>query len=298
MNLNFIRLRANIMLFITAFIWGATFVAQKSAMDFLGPYTFNGLRCLIGSFSLFILGLFITHGKRNKKPLKSRKNLIEGGIMAGVLLFLATTLQQAGIVYSTAGKAGFITSLYIVLVPVFSLISGKKITRYVWIGVIFALIGLYLLCVKDSFVIGRGDLIILFSAVFFALHIMCISKYAKKTDSIKLSCLQFLFAGIFATVLGLFFEQTRMIDIYNCTKELFYAGVLSCAVAYTLQIKAQKNVRPYIASLILSLESVFAILAGFLILHETLTIKEAIGCVLMFTAVFVAQFHAKNGNKT
>lgn len=127
---------------------------------------------------------------------------------------------------------------------------------------------------------------------------MCISKYAKKVDSIKLSCLQFFFAGIFATILGLIFEQTKITDIYSCLKELFYAGVLSCAVAYTLQIKAQKNVRPYIASLILSLESVFAVLAGFLILNETLTIKEATGCVLMFMAVFVAQFHSKSSNKT
>lgn len=298
MKFNLIRLRANIMLFVTAFIWGVTFVAQKSAMDFLGPFMFNGLRCLFGSLSLFLLSLVIKHGKISNKPSKNRKNLVEGSIIAGVLLFLATTLQQIGIVDSTAGKAGFITSLYIVLVPLFSLISGKRVTRYVWIGVILALIGLYLLCVNGAFGIGKGDLIILFSAVFFTLHIMCISKYAKKVDSIKLSCLQFFFAGIFATILGLIFEQTKITDIYNCLKELFYAGVLSCAVAYTLQIKAQKNVRPYIASLILSLESVFAVLAGFLILNETLTIKEATGCVLMFMAVFVAQFHSKSSNKT
>lgn len=288
MNTGIIKTRANIMLFLTALIWGATFVAQKSAMDNLGPFMFNAIRCLVGSFSLFLISLFL-----KEKQKRKRRHLVEGGAIAGTLLFLATTLQQVGIVNSTAGHAGFISSLYIVMVPVFSLIAGKKIEKTVWLGVLLAVLGLYFLCVKDGFDIGQGDLTILFSAVFFALHIMCISKYAKKTNAIKLSCLQFLFAGVFALVPALIFETTTVLNILNSGVEIFYTGVLSCAIAFTLQISAQKHVRPYIASLILSLESVFAVVAGFLFLNEILTLREITGCILMFAAVFAAQYHKK-----
>lgn len=289
MNIGAIKTRANIMLFLTALIWGVTFVAQKSAMDNLGPFMFNGIRCLVGSFSLFLISLFFSEKQKRK-----RRHLIEGGAIAGVLLFLATTLQQVGIVESSAGHAGFISSLYIIMVPVFSLIAGKKIEKTVWLGVFLAVLGLYFLCVKDGLDIGRGDLTILFSAVFFALHIMCISKYAKKTNAIKLSCLQFLFAGIFAVIPAFIFETTTVSNVLNSGVEIFYTGVLSCAIAFTLQISAQKHVRPYIASLILSLESVFAVIAGFLFLNEILSIRELTGCILMFIAVFAAQYHKKS----
>ncbi len=290
MKISFYKTRANIMLFLTALIWGATFVAQKTAMDVLGPYTFNGVRCLVGSISLFLISLLL----KPKQNIKYKKHhLIEGGAVAGVLLFLATTLQQVGIVTSSAGKAGFITSLYIVMVPFFSFVSGKKVKKSVWLGVLLALVGLYLLCFKGGLYVEKGDLIILFSAAFFALHIMCISKYSKKTDAIKLSCIQFLFAGIFASILGLMFEVVDLKNILSCTKEIFYTGVLSCAVAFTLQIGAQKHVRPYIASLILSLESVFAVAAGYLFLNEVLTPKEILGCIFMFLAVYVAQYVKK-----
>ena len=290
MKISFYKTRANLMLLLTAFIWGVTFVYQKTAMDILGPYVFNGVRCLVGAFSLFIISLFF----KSKHNVKYKKHhLVEGGAIAGVLLFLATTMQQVGIVTTSAGKAGFITSLYIVMVPIFSLISGKKVEKSVWLGVLFALIGLYLLSVKGGIYIEKGDLIILFSAVFFALHIMCISKYSKKTDAIKLSCLQFLFAGVFASILGVMFENVQLSNILSCTKEIFYTGVLSCAVAFTLQIGAQKHAKPYIASLILSLESVFAVFAGYFILNEILTLKEIIGCIFMFLAVYAAQYVKK-----
>ncbi|MDO5437764.1 MAG: DMT family transporter [bacterium] len=290
MKIGIIKLRANLMLFLTALIWGATFVAQKSAMENLGPYMFNGIRCLIGAFSLFIISFFVKSRHKNK-----RRHLIEGGAVAGVLLFLATTLQQTGIVTTTAGKAGFISSLYIVMVPLFALISGRKIEKTVWIGVMLALLGLYFLCVREGAGgINKGDLIILFSAVFFALHIMCIAKYAKKVNAVKLSCIQFLFAGIFSTVLAFMFETTELIDVQKSGVELFYTGVLSCAIAFTLQIGAQKHVRPYIASLILSLESVFAVIAGFLFLNELLSLREIFGCILMFAAVYAAQHRQKN----
>ena len=281
MKISFYKTRANLMLLLTV---------QKTAMDVLGPFTFNGVRCLVGAFSLFIISLFFK-SKHNVKYKK--RHLVEGGAVAGIILFLATTLQQVGIVTSSAGKAGFITSLYIVMVPIFSLISGKKVGRSVWLGVLLALIGLYLLCVKGGIYIEKGDLIILFSAVFFALHIMCISKYSKKTDAIKLSCVQFLFAGVFASILGLMFETIQISSILTCSKEIFYTGVLSCAIAFTLQIGAQKHAKPYVASLILSLESVFAVMAGYFILNEILTVKEILGCIFMFLAVYVAQYVKK-----
>lgn len=286
MKISTIKTRANIMLFLTALIWGVTFVAQKTAMNNLSPCTFNGLRCLIGSLTLFIISFFI----KSKHETKYQKSyLIKGGITAGILLFFAMTLQQTGIVTSAAGKAGFISSLYIVMVPLFSVLTGKIPEKHAWLGVLSATLGLYLLCIKSGFVMERGDLTILFSAVFFALHILCIAKYAKKTDAIMFSCLQFLFAGVFAAAAGLIFETVQISDILLSAKEILYTGVLSCAIAFTLQIRAQRYVRPYIASLILSLESVFAVAASFLVLGEILTLKEISGCIFMLFAVYIAQ---------
>ncbi len=290
MKISTIKTQANIMLFLTALIWGVTFAAQKSAMENIGPFAFNGIRCLTGAAALFIISFFI----KSKHDIKYKKrHLIEGGTISGVILFVATTLQQTGIVTSTAGHAGFISSLYIIMVPLFSFVTGKTVELRVWLGVLFATAGLYFLCVKGGFEIGRGDITILFSAVFFALHIMCIAKYAKKTNAVKLSCLQFLFAGIFASILALIFETLSFENVILSSREIFYTGVLSCAVAFTLQIGAQKHVRPYIASLILSLESVFAVFAGFFILNETLTPKEIIGCIFMFLAVHIAGYRKK-----
>lgn len=291
MKIKLIKLRAELMLLLTALIWGVTFVAQKSAMDSLGPHMFNGARCLIGALSLFIISFFV---KEKTEKKRKRKPLVEGGLLAGSFLFLGATLQQMGIVTSSAGHAGFVSSLYIIIVPLLYMLTGKKVAKYVWLGVLLAIFGLYFLCVSDGFAIGKGDLLILYSAVFFALHIVCIAKYAKKTDAIKLSCLQFLFAGIFATTLGLIFEDFTLSGLSSCKLELFCAGVLSCAIGFTLQIGAQKHIKPYIASLILSLESVFAAVSGYFILNEILTPKELFGCVLMFIAVFIAQ---SNKNK-
>lgn len=276
------------MLFLTALIWGVTFVAQKSAMDNLAPFMFNALRSVIGASALFLISFFI----QQKRKIK-RKPLIKGGLILGIFLFLGMAFQQIGIVTTSAGHAGFISSLYIVMVPLFSILLGKKVEKFVWLGVLLAILGLYFLCVKDGFKISTGDLTVLFSGVFFALHIVFISKYANKTDPIKLSCLQFLFAGIFSFFVSLIFEKTTILAINNSWVELLYAGVLSCAIGFTLQIVAQKHVRPYIASLILSLESVFALVAGFLFLNEIFSLRELFGCLLMFVAVFVAQFHSK-----
>lgn len=282
-----LKLRAYLMLFLTALIWGSTFVAQKSAMDNLGPFGFNAARCLVGAFSLFLISFFIKPSGKTKK-----KNLIKGGSIAGVLLFAAVSLQQIGIAGTTAGKAGFISSMYIIFVPLIALFGGGKISGTFWGGLFLALFGLYFLCVKGGITgINSGDMTVLFSAVFFALHIICISKYAKKTDPIQISCLQFLIAGLLACVFALIIENPGIEEITSSGFEILFTGVLSCAIGYTLQIRAQKHIRPHIASLILSMESVFAVLSGYLFLNEILTLREIFGCILMFTAVYVAQCH-------
>jgi len=285
MNIGLVKLRANIMLLFAAIIWGVNFVAQKSAMDDMTPFMFNGARCLIAAFSLLVAGFFI-----KEKQKRKRRFLIEGGIITGTVLFMATSIQQIGIVNTTAGKAGFISSLYIVMVAVFSMFLGSKISKNVWIAIMTGVIGLYLLTSPDgAFSITRGDVTVLFSAVFFAIHIICISKYVLKTNPIHFSCAQFLVAGILGTISGIIFETTSVLAFQNCLLQLFFAGVLGGGVAYTLQITGQKHVKPYIASLILGLESVFAVLFGFLILGEMLSIKEILGCALLLFAVCFAQ---------
>ena len=281
-----IRLRATFMLLCAAFIWGITFVAQKSAMEFVPPVTFNGVRCLLGAFSLFITTFFITEKQKRKA-----KDLIEGGCITGLLLGIATTLQQVGISLTTAGKAGFITSLYIVLVAVFSVAMGRKVAKTVYAAIFFAVSGLYFLSSPTNLTaLNRGDLIVLISTIFFALHIIAVSKYTLKTNPIKLSCVQFFVAGVLSTGCGLFFEAPSIAGFSNCMPQLFCAGVLSCAIAFTLQIAAQKHIRPYTASIILSTEAIFSAILGFLILNEILSAKEIFGCICLLLAVYVAQY--------
>ena len=285
MNISFIKLRANLMLLGAAIIWGATFVAQKAAMSVIGPFSFNASRCLIAAFSLFLAGFFI-----KDKQQRKRKTLIEGGIITGTVLFLATSVQQIGIINTTAGKAGFISSLYIVMVAVFSLFLGNKISKYVWAAIFIAIAGLYLLSSpENAFTMGRGDLTVLFSAVFFAIHIICISKYVHKTNPVHLAGLQFFVAGILGAIACVIVEMPNILNFQKCLLELVFAGIFGGGVAYTLQIMGQKHVKAHIASVILGSEAVFSVISGMLILNETLTIKEIIGCVLMSAAVLLAQ---------
>ncbi len=289
-----------VILVLTAFIWGTAFVAQSVGMDYLGPFTFNGVRSIIGGAALLpcIAVLKMLNGKGEKEVRgggvrDERKNLILGGIACGLLLFGASSLQQIGIQYTTAGKAGFITACYIVIVPVLGIFLKKKTGWKVWAAVIIALAGLYFLCMTEKFSVGKGDVLIFFCALVFSVHILVIDYFSPKVDGVKMSCIQFFVCGIASMPFMFLLETPRIGAMIRGWMPLLYAGVLSCGVAYTLQIIGQKNVNPAVASLILSLESCFSVLAGWVVLGEQLSVRESIGCVLMFAAIILAQLPEK-----
>jgi drug/metabolite transporter (DMT)-like permease len=288
------QLAGSLLLLFTALIWGCAFVSQRIGMSYVGPFTFNSIRTFIGG--LFLIP-FIPIFCRNQPMLppkgSARKVLLTGGLVCGLLLCLATNLQQVGIQYTTAGKAGFITSLYIVLVPLLGLFVGQRVRISLWVAVILAVIGLYLLCMGGRLVLERGDLYILLCALTFAFHILAVGYFATRTDGIKLSCLQFLISGAVGMIFMFIFETPRINDILACTLPILYAGIFSCGLAYTFQIIGQKHVSPAVASLLMSFESVFAALSGALILGEHFSSRELIGCLLMFCAVILAQLPEK-----
>ena len=281
---------------LTAFIWGTAFVAQSVGMDYLGPFTFNGVRSMIGGIALLpcIALLQVINGKsRAEEREGSRKDLVTGGIACGLLLFAASSLQQIGIQYTTAGKAGFITAFYIVIVPVFGIFLQKRIGWKVWLAVVIALAGLYFLCITEHFTIGKGDALIFLCALVFSLHILVIDHFSPKVDGVKMSCIQFFVCGLASMPFMFAMETPEIGAMIAGWMPLLYAGVLSCGVAYTLQIIGQKNVNPAVASLILSLESCFSVLAGWAVLGERLSVRESAGCVLMFAAIILAQLPEK-----
>ena len=275
------QIKGSLSLFLAAIIWGAAFVAQSVGMDYLEPFTFNGVRCLIGAIALLPCIWFFNRGKEKENKVNdenAKRDLIKGGIACGILLFAASSLQQIGLVYTAAGKAGFITAFYIVLVPVFGIFLHKNIGWKVWTAVAIALAGLYFLCITEAFTIGVGDY------------------YSPKVDGVKLSCIQFLVAGIVSIPFMLILESPKMGNMLTSWFPLIYAGVFSCGIAYTLQILGQKNVNPAVASLILSLESCFSVLSGWVILGERLSARETIGCIMMFAAIILAQIPDKKSS--
>ena len=291
------------MLFLAALIWGFAFVAQSAGMEYVGPFTFNAVRCFIGAAVLVPVALLWKQEPEKEEAEKGNikeswfsrnKTLLFGGISCGVFLGVATNLQQVGIMSTSVGKAGFLTALYIVLVPVAGLFFKKKCPATVWVGVLCSFFGLYLLCMTDgSFFLATGDVLLLACAVVFTGHILVIDYFAPKVNGVWMSCIQFLVAGIISAVLMLFAETPTWTDIFSAKLPILYAGVMSCGVAYTLQILGQKNYNPTIAVLILSLESCFSVLGGFMILHETLSARELFGCALMFAAIILAQLPGK-----
>lgn len=296
------RIIGSIMLFITAFIWGAAFVAQSVAMDSVGALTFGGLRFILGGIVLLpMIAVSGWYKKKNCIPtVKNKKDLILGGTVCGVILFLGSYLQQYGIRFTSVGKASFITSLYIVLVPLFAFfVFKRKITPLVAVSVIFALVGMYLLSISGVEKINKGDLYIFFSTLMYSFHILAIDYFAPKVDGVQLSCFQFLVCGVIGMILAFIFEggvtisQIRAIII-----PLLFAGVLSCGVAYTLQVLGQVRTPPTISSLIMSLESVFGALSGAVILGQLLSAKEIAGCIFMFTGVILAQLPMPSKVKT
>lgn len=288
------QIKGSLSLFLAAIIWGAAFVAQSVGMDYVGPFTFNCVRTLIGGIVLIPCIAFLNRGKvRKKTNFTEKKRLLLGGICCGVALATGSTLQQFGIMYTTVGKAGFITAFYIIIVSILGLFLGKKCGLSVWISVVIALAGLYFLCITDGFSIGKGDIYVFLGAIAFSIHILVIDYFTQFNDGVKMSCIQFFVCGILCFVPMMLFEHPEISMILLAWKPILYAGVMSCGVAYTLQIVGQKNMNPTVASLILSLESVTSVIAGFLVLHQNLSQRELIGCGLMFIAIVLAQLPQK-----
>lgn len=292
-----IPLKNSLLLLLTATIWGVAFVAQSVGMDYVGGFTFNMARSLIGSAVLLPVIWFMGRNSSKKaeeaQGSSSRKDLLWGGLACGILMCLASNFQQFGIKYTTVGKAGFITACYIVLVPILGLFLKKKCSPFIWLAVAMSVAGLYLLCITDGFSIGKGDILVLICAVLFSFHILVIDYYSPKVDGVKLSCIQFLVCGILSGIPALIFEKPEMCAVLTAWQPILYAGVMSCGVAYTLQIIGQKNMNPTVASLILSLESCISVLAGWVILGQQLSAREITGCVIMFAAIILAQLPQK-----
>lgn len=309
-------MKGNLMLLTTAIIWGTAFVAQKEGMDLIGPIAFNGLRTVIGGIVLIPVILFMSKMNKAKEEPDDRspeeiaeakkaenKLLIIGGIICGLALMLAGNIQQIGLFYTTAGKAAFITPLYVMLVPLIGLVFlRKKIRPILWACVVAAIVGLYLLCIPAAGDLGgvnKGDMIMLVCALFFALHILAVDYFSPKVDGVKLSCIQFFVAGIISIILifpldpALGFDLPTWENILGSWFPLCYVGIMSCGVAYTFQVTGQAYTDPTSASMILSLESVFGVIAGMIFLGEVMAVREVFGCIIMFAAIIVAQLPSK-----
>ena len=285
------RIRQNVLPVLAAFIWGTAFVAQSVGADYVEPFTFNAARSAIAF--LFLLALCLVRRKVQKgvvpSATRSWKDLAVGGLCCGTALTVASNLQQKGLETTTSGKAGFITALYIVIVPILSIFLRKKAPRAIWLSVALAVAGLYCLCITEDFTITGGDFYILLCALCFSVHILVIDHFTQRVDGVELSCAQFLVATLLSSVGMLATESPSPEALALCAWPILYVGIFSSGVAYTLQILAQKDSNPTVVSLLLSLESVFATLAGAVLLHDRMSGKEYFGCVLMLAAVVLAQ---------
>jgi drug/metabolite transporter (DMT)-like permease len=290
------RLRANMLLLLTAAIWGFAFVAQRVGAQYVGAFTFNGIRFALGSISL--IPLIIYFGKRKKNNdidsnqnnnYVSAKKSILYGVLVGLALYAGSALQQVGIMYTTAGKASFITGLYMVFVPIAGIFLKHKIGINSWFGVLFAAVGLYLLSINENFSIAYGDLLEIIGAVFWTIHLLVIDNFSNKMDALKLSCIQFATCSILSLATALIFEQVTITGITQALVPILYGGFLSVGIAYTLQVVAQKNAKPSHAALILSMESVFGAIGGAVILGESMSARGYFGCILILTGILVSQ---------
>lgn len=286
----------SLLLFLTAFIWGMAFVSQSKGMEYMHPFTFNGVRSLIGALTLVVYLLASGKLSKAKRSATHWKRNIKAGIWCGLALTVASTLQQFGIKYTTVGKAGFITTLYIIFVPLMGVFLRKKIASVVWVAAVMAAAGMYLLCMTESLVLGTGDILVFLCAIVFAVHIIVVDYFTEGTDGTVISCIQFLICGIICSIGAFIWGKPDLQQITDGAGALLYAGVLSCGVAYTLQIVGQKGVNPTVAALIMSLESVVAAVSGwvayrigFLAEDQTLTVSQIAGCVIVFAAVILVQ---------
>lgn len=287
-------------LFITAFIWGTAFVAQSLGMDQgIGPFTFNAARYAVGAIVLIPVILLLDRLLKRKEAEEAPDITItiKGGICCGVVLAIASSLQQIGILYTTVGKAGFGTALYIIIVPFMAVFLHKKIPGRVWLAAIIAIVGFYLMCVSETLSLNKGDLLVLLGAFMWSVHIHVVDHFAPRANGVMMSSIQFAISSLICLTCSLLFETISVSTLIVGAGPILYAGVMSCGIAYTLQIVAQQNVEPALACLIMSLESVVSALAGWVILGETMVVIEIIGCILVFTGVIIAQLPDKKGSE-
>lgn len=291
---------ASLLLTLAAFIWGSAFVAQSEALDILGQFTFLASRSFLGVLTLVPVSIFIYKkgrksgaGEHNEYKSFFSKDLLLGGALCGIVLFAASALQQVGIISSGVGKSGFLTTLYILAVPVLGLFLKRRVKPFMWVCIALGVVGMYFLCVSEASALNFGDLMLILCAVCFGVHIMIIDHFVKKVDGVRLSLVQFFVVGVLSLVTALIFEKIDFALIKAAFFSIFYAGVMSSGIAYTLQIVSQKNLSPTVASLLMSLEAVFAALSG-AVFGERLTGNEIFGCVLVFTATILAQLPIEN----
>ena len=287
-------MKSNLMLLIAAAIWGFGFVAQRLGMNFLEPFAFNAMRFLLGTLSLLPLLWFLSRKTSTATIIEPDKSsILKGGVICGLVLFAAATFQQYGLFYTTAAKAGFITGLYLILVPILGILLRHKTGISIWLGALLALAGLYLLSVNDNFTMARGDTLIFIGALFWAFHILVIDHFSSRVDPIQLSAVQFLVCGALSLGVSFVFETPTIESILACWKPILFAGVVSVGIAYTLQVIAQKNANPSHAAIIMSLEAVFAAIGGVWLLDEILSSRAWFGCALMMTGMLLSQVKFK-----
>jgi drug/metabolite transporter (DMT)-like permease len=286
-------LKSNLLLLLAAFIWGFAFVAQRAGMEFLGPYTFNAARFTLGSLSLIPFLILSQKKKFEKKtflPLNNKK-LLYGGLSAGILLFLGATFQQSGLVYTNAGKGGFITGFYIILVPILGLFVKQKTDLSTWLGALVALVGLYFLGVDSKLNINPGDVLVFIGTFFWAIQILIIGYYSSKVNSFQLAFLQFVICALLSFTAAIFTETISFQNILFAYLPILYAGIFSVGIAFTIQVVAQREAHPANAAIIMSLEAVFAVLGGWLILNESIALRGIFGCFLMLVGMIVSQLY-------
>ncbi len=306
------KLKSTACLFITAIIWGSAFVAQKWGMESVLPLYFSAFRMLIGSLALFIM-IALTNavskrrrasagtgasdktetsagtGSSERRAANDSRTLRIGGLVCGVVIFFAFNLQQLGLVSVDAGKTGFITALYIILVPILGIFLKHKTSLFTWMAAVIGVFGLYFLCITEDFTIMRGDIIVMIGAFFWAAHILCIDHFAPKVNILKLNAYQFLIAGIMSLIVAPFTGDITLAGALDAAPAILYAAIFSTAIAYSFQAYGQRGLNPTVASIIMSTEALFAVIFGGIFLHETMTFREIIGCALMFAAVILAQ---------
>lgn len=285
MNSN--TLKNDFLLLLTAIIWGFSFTAQRAGMEFIGPFTFNGIRFLIGAVS--ILPIIFLEKKADTSTKQNLKPIIIYGAVGGFLLYLGSSLQQIGIVYTSAGKAGFITGMYVIIVPIIGIFFRHKAGWRRWAGALLSITGLYFLSVKGSVKINIGDIFVLLSAFFWASHVIAISHFSPRVNALKLAFIQYMFCGVLSMISAFIFEDVQTHTLFLAWMPILYGSIFSVGIAYTLQVYAQKKVHPAHAAIILSLEGVFAVLGGWILLGESLGAKGLIGCALMLSGMFISQ---------